>query len=278
MTAKYIFSLALTACMITSCKWNNNAKPLVFSNVGVESKAEKNVKPYANDIAQLEIPAPLTNRPEQILKRMAYTVSYNRDLRVPNWVAWHLIKAHTSGKNMRAGIRFREDEEVPIPRAVDMDYMRSGYDRGHMCPSGDNKWSQEAQSQSFLFTNACPQDHQLNTGDWNELENQCRRWADEYGDVYIACGPIFFKGKPRTIGKNKVAVPDAFFKVVLCMREVPKAIGFIYRNQPGNRPKGDYVNSIDQIERITGIDFFPALPDELEQQIEASANSRDWNF
>ena len=208
---------------------------------------------------------------------MLYRV-YNKDRRVPNWVAWHLTAAHLKGSVKRSDASFHEDEEVPMPRAIDSDYVRSGYDRGHMCPAGDNKWSAKAMDESFLFTNVCPQAPQLNRGDWNEMEQACRKWAKENGDIYIVCGPIFYKKRAKTIGKNKVAVPDAFFKVVLTMKGNPKAIGFIYKNGDGNRPKGDYANSVDEVERITGIDFFPALPDKIEKQVEAQCNPDDWNI
>ena len=224
----------------------------------------------------LEVPKKLTDRPEQILKRVAYTASYNSDLRIPNWVAWRLTGAHTRGKNKRAGVKFHEDTNVPMPRAVDFDYVRSGYDRGHLCPSADNRWDATAQEQSFLLTNVCPQDHNLNVGDWHELENLCRKWAKTYGSIYIVAGPVLLKGKHKTIGKNKVTVPEAFFKVVLCMEGEPKAIGFIYRNESGNRPKSYYVNTIDDVERITGIDFFPALPDDVEKAVEATCNLEEW--
>ena len=224
----------------------------------------------------LEVPGRLNDRPEQILKRVAYTSSYNSDLRIPNWVAWQLTGAHTEGKNKRAGVKFQEDTDVPLPRAVDFDYVRSGYDRGHLCPSADNRWDAIAQEQSFLLTNVCPQDHNLNVGDWHELENLCRKWAKTYGSIYVVAGPVLFKGKHKTIGKNKVTVPEAFFKVVLCMEGKPKAIGFIYRNESGNRPKSYYVNTIDDVERITGIDFFPALPDNVEKAVEATCNLEEW--
>lgn len=226
----------------------------------------------------IELPATLTSVPEQILVRKGYTVSYNKDRRVPNWVAWHLTAAHLKGSVKRSDASFHEDEEVSMPRAIDSDYVRSGYDRGHMCPAGDNKWSAKAMDESFLFTNVCPQAPQLNRGDWNEMEQACRKWAKENGDIYIVCGPIFYKKRAKTIGKNKVAVPDAFFKVVLTMKGNPKAIGFIYKNGDGNRPKGDYANSVDEVERITGIDFFPSLPDKIEKQVEAQCNPDDWNI
>lgn len=214
--------------------------------------------------------------PSMILERAGYVTSYNKKTKLPNWVAWHLTAENTKGSYSRKGIDFMEDEDVPTPRADDWDYYNSGYDRGHMCPAGDNKWDSEAMRQSFLFTNICPQAPGLNRGDWNEMENACRSWARENGDIYIVCGPILYKGRHKTIGKHKVVVPEAFFKVVLCMRGTPKAIGFIYKNEDGNRPKGDYVNSVDEVERITGFDFFASLPDDVEKAVESTADLDDW--
>ena len=224
----------------------------------------------------LERPAALADRDEQLLERKGYAASYNKKLRLPNWVAWELTADHVTGPYKRSGIKYQEDTEVPRPRATHQDYYSSGYDRGHMCPSGDNKWDMQAQQQSFLLTNMCPQAHSLNAGDWNELEMKCRTWARRYGSLYIVCGPILYRRQHKTIGRNKVTVPEAFFKVVLRMEPQPCAIGFVYKNDDGNRPMGDYINSVDQVERITGIDFFPSLPDELEERIEAEASLDEW--
>ena len=114
---------------------------------------------------------------------------------------WHgtLTAAHTNGPAKRKGIPFQADEDIPAPRVDTYDYMRSGYDRGHMCPAADNHWSQRAMEQSFLMTNVCPQNPALNSGLWNSIENQCRTWAEEYGDVYIVCGPIYLNQKHKTI-------------------------------------------------------------------------------
>ena len=210
------------------------------------------------------------------LERAAYRLSYNPATRLPVWVAWYLTAEHTDGPYSRKGIKFAEDEDVPVPRATNMDYVNSGYDRGHICPSGDNKWSEEAQLQSFLYTNCCPQLHNLNAGDWNELEGKCRKWAQQYGGVYIVSGPLLLNKKHKTIGKNKVVVPEAFFKVVLCMEVEPKAIGFIYRNEANNKTMSSYVNTVDDVERLTGLDFFSALPDEVEREVEAKADLADW--
>ena len=151
-------------------------------------------------------------------------------------------------------------------------------DRGHMCPAGDNRWHWKAMQESFYTTNICPQNHNLNRGDWKELEEACRLWAKKEGKIYVVCGPVLYRQKHRTIGKkHKITVPEAFFKVILCTNSnPPKAIGFIYKNTSGNHPLDTYVNSVDEVERITGIDFFPALPDNVEKQVEAAYNLDLW--
>jgi endonuclease G len=168
-------------------------------------------------------------------------------------------------------MEFTEDMDGAYPRATDDDYYNARYDRGHMCPSGDNKWDRRAQMQSFLFSNICPQNHWLNKGDWNDLEIQCRYWARSIGDIYIVTGPIFYNGVRNTIGKNKVAVPDAFFKVILDDRGKSKAIGFVYPNNGKHKKMTDCIRSVDEVEKLTGIDFFPRLDDKVENIIEAAS-------
>ncbi len=281
MVKKYWLFLMLTT-FVVSCR---------NSNVGVSKDAddqrsttfyqtrtaevEKVKKP---SVTQYELPAPLTDRPEQILKRRAYTTSYNNKSKTPNWVAWHLTKAHTYGDLQRKNEVFFEDEAIESSlRATDNDYYNSRYDRGHMCPAGDNKWDAQAMRESFLFTNICPQNHGLNKYEWNDLEIQCRDWAREYGAIDIVCGPIFSStGDQKTIGRNKVWVPDAFFKVILCRQGNPKAIGFIYRNEGKKQTQEEALRSVDEIETLTGIDFFPSLDDSTETRIEAEASLEEW--
>lgn len=242
--------------------------------VGSESAAgneQESSGEVANLKAQgLEIPVSKVKVSETIKHRLAYTVSYNHDTRQPNWVAWVLTGEHASGKLPRG--KFADDEDMPAPVGTLADYYNSGLDRGHMCPAGDNKWSQQAMDECFLMTNMCPQNHSLNAGVWNTIEQQCRNWAKQYGKVYIVCGPIFLNKEHRKLGKNKVVVPDAFFKVVLHTGKNPQAIGFICRNQSQKgRKKTEFVNSVDEVERITGYDFFPQLPDDVEKRVEAKA-------
>ncbi len=278
-----VLLLALTA-LVLACQSNKGGEAaqkdgLYGSQTSVKAlTAEEQAAVKKAKVVRLyEIPAPLKDRPEQILHRKGYTVSYNNATRNPNWVAWHLTKSHTYGSNQRSGEVFTEDVSVSRPRATDADYYNSRYDRGHMCPAGDNKWDKEAMAQSFLFTNVCPQNHGLNKYEWNDLEMLCRDWAREYGAIDVVCGPVYSSsGEQKTIGKNRVWVPDAFFKVVLCRQGKAKAIGFLYRNEGKKQPMADAVCTVDDVERLTGLDFFPELDDATENRIEATATLSDW--
>ena len=226
----------------------------------------------------LEIPAKLKDRSERILKRTNYTVSYNRNWNLPNWVAWELNKNETKGKNNRSE-EFTVDTELPKANQVESwDYSGSGYDRGHMCPAGDNHFSSIAMNESFLMSNMCPQNHELNTGKWNDLEIACRRWANRYGEVYIVCGPIIDKRNGKRIGKaHDIIVPEQFFKVILITSTNPaRGIGYIFENNGSDRPYKAY--SIDEIEKKTGIDFFPNLPDNIENIVESRYEVNDWRW
>lgn len=221
----------------------------------------------------IEVPAPRTDIPEQILYRRGYIVSYNKETMQPNWVAWHLTANHTDGPYERKGNGFHEDTDVPNPRALPDDYKGCGkikMSRGHMCPAGDCKWDSIAMEESFLLTNCCPQSGRLNSGLWNQMEMDTRRWAEHYGDVYVVCGPMFPRKDQSYL--NRLPIPSAFFKVILHLGDNPAAIGFVCKNDTGAvqpKKRNMYINSVDEIERMTGYDFFPALPDEIEERVEA---------
>ena len=189
---------------------------------------------------------------------------------MPNWVAWELTRQETTGNEERKS-KFLPDPDLPEPRVEHSDYTHSGYDRGHMAPAADMKWSEKAMQESFYMSNICPQNQKLNRDDWGDLENECRTWAKKYRNVYIICGPIYDSSNPKRIGQHKVAVPDRFFKVVLIYnRKNPVAMGFLFENKAGHHKLEKYMVSVDSIETITGLDFFSQLPDNIEKQVEAN--------
>ena len=234
---------------------------------------------FDTENVRYEIPVSAKERAEILLEQYSYTVSYNPDLCIPNWVAWEL-NAEKLVERENRNSKFVPNPKLPEDMAVTTkEYTGSGWDRGHMCPAGDNKYHWRAMNESFYMTNICPQNHNLNRGDWKELEEACRRWA-EVEPVYIVCGPINYRTpKYGYIGKMfRIRIPDAFFKVVLTGMQSgnPRAIGFIYKNEAGNNKRDKYVNSIDEVERITSMDFFPSLPDDVENRVEAEYKLSDW--
>lgn len=228
----------------------------------------------------MESPLLTKNVPEQILIRKSYSVSYNSDTKCPNWVAWHLSSDHTDGPISRRGIPYTADNDIRGPRqeVEDWDSIKfiRIWDHGHMCPAGDNKWDRVAMEETFLLSNFCPQNQQLNGGDWRILEEKCRKWANKYADIYIACGPIYFDSLNVRKLKNKIWIPDAFYKVILCLNKKPKTIGFICPNTGDSHSLKDYAVSVDKVEEITGIDFFFNLSDSVEEIIESQFDYRSW--
>lgn len=206
-----------------------------------------------------------------------FTVSYNSDFHQPNYVAWELTADETDGHAGRKS-DFDVDPQV-IGSAQLSDYRRSGYDRGHMIPAADVKWSDEAMRESHLLTNICPQDHKLNAGAWATLENNCRRWASRDSAIIIICGPVLSDRMPRSIGddERRIPVPERFFKVVLSpYTDPPRGIGFVMNNGAVEGGVQAAAVPIDRVEEITGFDFFAALPDEIENEVEAQCAYHEW--
>lgn len=228
---------------------------------------------------RLEIPRLVRLRAAQIIEHEGYTCSFNVDTKNSNWVAWRLTKEHASGPWSRKGIQYMEDPLVvgQGQELSDWDYHNLSIDHGHMCPAGDNKWSEDAMVQTFYLTNMCPQNSNLNRGIWENLESRCRGWAKQYNEIFIVAGPIFYNENYQTIGHNKVGVPDAFFKVVLCLTKKPKALGFIFPNTtPEYSHIRDYLFSVDEVEEIAGIDFFYNLEDSIEELVESTSELSLW--
>ena len=232
-----------------------------------------------SNIDRLEVPVLERDVPSQILEYKGFAVSYNNDTRLPNWVAYELTAAEVEGDLPRKD-KFRPDPSAIGPQASKEDYRNSGWDRGHMAPAADMKWSIQAMEESCYFTNICPQNQQLNGGDWKELEEQCRNWAHKYGSIYIVCGPIVMNNEHGKIGANNVVVPDKFYKVVLArINGEYQGVGFIFHNPPQrkskisgkppvNRPLKSYAVAIDEVEAAAGIDFFPALDAATQNRVE----------
>lgn len=240
---------------------------------------EKNTNKNSNHTKKL-LELPLTNKKDLIISHTGYTLSFDKNTNNPKWVAWELTKDELKQVISRTN-DFRGDPQVETRHRVETsDYKGSHFDRGHMCPSADMRWSKQAQSECFYMTNICPQMPELNQKWWEHLESAERRWAKQEGAIYICCGPIYNNDKKmKTIGKDvKIRVPNAFFKVILSLRKnQEKAIGFIYANRNSRQAMEDVACSVDSVERVTGLNFYHNLPTPIEKKLEATYNLSLWN-
>lgn len=205
-----------------------------------------------------------------------FTLSFNPTNHTPDWVGWELLASEAEGNVARSN-RFWVDNDLP-GCATNYDYKNSGFDKGHICPAADQKWSDRAMRDCFSMANITPQDHALNAGAWQTLEKKERLWAQRDSAIVIVAGPIYTDADTLRIGETGVRVPSAFFKVLLAPYvETPRAIGFIYPNMtsPGNME--DYAMTVDEVEKITGLDFFSSLPDNIENKVEKTKSFTEWN-
>ena len=218
-----------------------------------------------------------TSTTNQIVHHTYFSLSYSDKYEQAEWVAYELTKEKVSGTIGRTN-NFREDRKIHTGSATLSDYKGSGYDRGHLAPAGDMKFSSTAMSESFFMSNISPQNASFNRGIWKKLEEQVRTWAFENGHIYVITAGVLSLSS-SSIGYNRIGVPDYYYKVILDYNEPEiKAIAFVLPNQKGTQQLSSYVTSIDYIESITGIDFFPELPDDLEKRLESKSYANQWSW
>lgn len=239
----------------------------------VKTEVSKNTKVFiTNEFDDSLLPTSTTS---EIVKHKYYTLSYSEENEQAEWVAYALLQNELSNNNFDRPY-FIEDKMVSTKSADWRNYKNSGFDKGHLCPAGDRRISFEAYTETFLTSNISPQNKEFNSGIWNRLEQKVRFWAEKYNGVYVITGPILKPGL-STIGDEKVAVPDEFYKIVYDVSdENKKGIGFIIPNAPSSRSFYEYAVPIDEIEVKTGINFFPNLSEKVQESIESSVNLQAW--
>lgn len=215
-----------------------------------------------------------TGMNDTLVRYDAFDVHFNSGRGIANCAAYELTSGELHGVAERSG-EFMPDTSVkgcPVPT----DYVGSGMDRGHLVPAGDLKWSPEAMRQSFLLTNVCPMHKALNEGGWAELEEKVREWTARDSALLVFTGPVVSEGD-STLASGRVTVPSAYYKVIMapCVRPM-RVIAFIYPNGHSNGRLGQYAVSIDEVEQRTGLDFFPTLPAEEQQQLESEVKLDAW--
>ncbi|MDD6852078.1 MAG: DNA/RNA non-specific endonuclease [Bacteroidales bacterium] len=225
----------------------------------------------AQGLTDVKLPSGMKN---VVCQYSGFTSYFNPETHIPNCVAYEIIESETTGDEPRKK-SFEADHTID-GCAESSDYRNSGYDRGHMAPAADMKWSKEAMEESFLMTNICPQVKSLNSGIWHRLEQRVREWAARDSSIIVVCGPIFTPGKPvEQIGEIGVAVPHRFFKALYAPgRNI--GIAFIFDNDKVKGELRKYAVTIDSVERETGLDLFYNLPDDIENEVENQCNYKLW--
>jgi endonuclease G, mitochondrial len=213
---------------------------------------------------------------DEIVRHRAYILSYNEVNEEANWVAYILTKEHTVAKYQRSN-KFVVDPLVITGSANDADYKGYPYDRGHLAPAQDMAWSKVTLDESFYYSNMTPQVPSFNRGIWKRLETRVRKWAKEYQKLYIVTGPVLGTDLPY-IGHHKVRVPKYFYKVILVYsREDKKAIGFIVPNKASKKSLTSFVVTVDSVQNVTGINFYPLLPP-ADTTLEYNVDLTKWDF
>jgi endonuclease G len=215
--------------------------------------------------------------PCEVIEHTGFALCYSEEHEQATWVAYELTRAEAEGNRAsRKGEDFEPDPAVTTGSAVKDDYRRSGWDRGHLAPATDMKWCAKAMRESFLFSNICPQNHDMNGGVWNDLEAAVREAAKRFGAVQIITGPVLREGLP-VLGRNRVSIPEYFYKALYAeIGGQSAAIGFVIPNAPTDLPFTAFAVAVDSVENLTGLDFFHRLDDETGDAVERGADVEQW--
>jgi len=233
------------------------------------------LRKISSDVREWGLPASIPG--EEIVHHDAMSLSYNETHEQANWVVHTVTKDILYGTVSRTN-DFRLDPKVSTVTADSADYWDSGFDRGHLAPSADFRWSRNALSQSYFYSNMSPQRPELNRESWARLENLVREFAIDADEVMVVTGPVLHDGLPKIPqGSHRVSIPEFFYKVVIDSKGKEKrGIAFILPNKKTSTRIIDYAVTIDSVEVLTGIDFFPELDDETESLIESEKTISQW--
>ena len=222
-----------------------------------------------------DIGLPKTHYPYPVIKHKTLSLQYSKSHKQPIWVAYELLSSHLNGSISRLN-KFKNDPEIGLDINFDKNYSRSGFDRGHLVPAADMKWSVISMDESFYYSNVSPQYPSFNRGIWKVLEDKVREWATLNDRLYINIGPVF-GDENHVMGIDRINIPDAFYKVILDYTNPDvKAIAFYIPHIQSNESIDKYAISVDSLEKIIGVDFFSNLPDNQEEIIERELCLKCW--
>ena len=243
----FVTTIFVSQCLFfLSCKRENDT----FLNSKVtEQISNHNV--FESNLAFNFLPTSTTN---QIVVHDYYTLSYDEKYEQAEWVAYELKASQVSHNHFERPF-FIADPKVKTQSASWKNYKKSGYDKGHLCPAGDMKFSEKAFDDTFFTSNISPQNHDFNDGIWNKLEGKVRYWSEKFDGIYVVTGGVLNNNLKR-IGRENVAVPDYFYKVLLDKSNGEyKMIAFLVPNEDSQKALSEFVVSVDSLEKLRELIF-----------------------
>ena len=247
---------------------------LALSVFGGGDAALPPVKAPAERSVNLRLGIP--SESDQMIDRSGFALGYSKSRRQALWVSYILTAEHLNARQVRRSNKFRPDPLLKFDPVRPQHYNRTGFDRGHLAPASDMTYSRETMEQSFFMTNISPQLPACNRGVWKRVESQIRAWARQESQLYVITGPIF-SGETRMMNGTDIPIPDAFYKVALDMTPPMKMIAFIVPNRASKRPIRSFVVTVNEVEAVTGMDFFRNLDDRIEEALEKNSDIGEWN-
>ncbi len=212
----------------------------------------------------------------KIIRHTGYTLHYSPQYRQAAWTLVQLTRARAQG-TVETPEDYRPDPEVTAGAVAPLDLQGTGFDRGMLVPPGNLRWSKTAAGEAYLMSNVSPMRPAFRRGLWAEFEKMTRAWAVANEEIYIVTGPVLKEGLSPA-GKSGVPAPEQFFAAVLDNREPEiKAVGFVFPNGQSKKALLEYAVSVDEVERITGLNLFANLPDQMENAFEAVADTSRWS-
>ncbi|MDO6515629.1 DNA/RNA non-specific endonuclease [Zobellia uliginosa] len=266
MNRKTIYTILTICCVVGFWLFDNFYTPATYSDTSGDGPKTA--------IASNLMPSSTTG---EIVEHSHFTLSYNEAYEQAEWVAYSLKKEHLTNDDRKRPY-FIEDPKVRTKSADWRNYKGSGYDRGHLCPAGDRRFSKQAYNETFYTSNISPQDRYFNAGIWNKLEKQVRIWAKRHGKIFVVTGGVLEEGLDE-IGEEDVDVPEYYYKVIARGDgDEIKMLAFLLEGKESSKPLKQFSVSVDEVEKRTGIDFFRKLPKKLQDQKESKVDTGSWKF
>ena len=212
-----------------------------------------------------------------IVRHKHFFLSYSEEHEQAEWVAYYLMSENNRQHHFERPY-FLQDPLVDTESAHWKNYKDTGYDKGHLVPAADMKFSKEAYNETFYTSNVAPQNKEFNSGIWNRLEQKARYWAEKHTAIFIVTGSILHDNL-ITIGEEKVSVPDYFFKILVRIQNDGLVmIPFLVPNKKSDAPLYNFATTINEIEAITGIDFNQKISEKIEEKIQKEMSYKEWSF